>query len=47
MNQAEEEAGDDVDSGAGAGVTRIGHSMEDENLLSSNHEDDEKMLIIE
>lgn len=45
MNQAEDVA--DVESGAGAGIMHVGNSMDDENLLSSNPEDDEKMLIIE
>jgi hypothetical protein len=45
MNQAEDVV--DVESGGGAGIMHVGNSMEDENLLSSNPEDDEKMLIIE
>ena len=45
MNQAEDVAG--VGSGGGAGIMHVGNSMDDENLLSSNPEADEKMLIIE
>ena len=45
MNQAEDVA--DVESGGGAGIMHVGNNMDDENLLSSNPEDDEKMLIIE
>ena len=45
MNQAEDVA--DVEAGGGAGIMHVGNNMDDENLLSSNPEDDEKMLIIE